>query len=73
MPILLFIGSIMGLLGGLVYLKYKLNKCQNYNIEPEFNNNDIERDIINNDIINNDTLPKYEDIIKNDDDILPDY
>jgi hypothetical protein len=75
MPILLFIGSIMGILGGLVFLKYKLHKCHNNNIEHELINNNIEREIINNNniIINDDTLPKYEDIIKNDDDILPDY
>ena len=76
MPILLFIGSIMGLFGGLIFLKYKLYKCHN--------NNNIENVIINyndtndtndmNDMNDNiDLLPKYEDVIKTNDDILPNY
>lgn len=66
MPILIFIGSIMGLLGLIAYTKYKLHECYRNNIERELINN-------NNNSINDDVLPKYEDIIKTDEDILPDY
>lgn len=72
MPILIFIGSIMGLLGLIAYTKYKLHECYRTNIERELINNNNNNNS-NNNSINDDVLPKYEDIIKTDEDILPDY